>query len=507
MPGAFTNEEEDEVIIGEEETVIHEDLERAKRSQIEEESVELAFKHPAVQDKLRKYFKRLENYHGAIRQLKNQCHAYKHRAQVTEEDLEHERLTNTDLVAENQRLEQRIRELEAKEQDNLPAFTVDATAITAGSPRRPSRPPKEETTSYARGRSRQPNFPDDSDPSSSSDDSDILGRFNRQFRANGRRSRRLDSGVTMAGTINYRPRGIDPHEKLTGESADEYDPWEYAVKEKIRVDRPLYPDEKSKIRYALAHIKPPLFKSMHEWVRDEPRATLDEFLEEIRHYIGHHLQERQARKDLRDIRQQQSESVTQYYHRIRSLWQKANISEEDRIDQFMVTISPALSSSLLQKEYHSIRRLLDDARRIEDRKKDVAFNHPRPIKSSRASNQRNAATASAGKLSAEPAAVDTKAAGSTASITITRSSPHPNQRFGPVTVKPDGWVGTWHNAEANPPRLSPEIKASLLRQGRCWSCRGSGHRGSDECCPYYSKKFSEITLAESSDEGSKTGKA
>jgi hypothetical protein len=45
-----------------------------------------------------KYNEELENYQETYMQLKNQNQTYKHRAQVTEEDLEHKKMKNADFV-------------------------------------------------------------------------------------------------------------------------------------------------------------------------------------------------------------------------------------------------------------------------------------------------------------------------------------------------------------------------------------------------------------------------
>ena len=62
-------------------------------------------------------------------------------------------------------------------------------------------------------------------------------------------------------------------------------------------------------------------------------------------------------------------------------------------------------------------------------------------------------------------------------------SGHPNARFGPVVKKPDGWFGAWYDPVQNPEKINTDEKAMMMRQGRCWGCRGSGHRGADPCCP------------------------
>jgi hypothetical protein len=59
------------------------------------------------------------------------------------------------------------------------------------------------------------------------------------------------SGPPDSLTVNWRPRGRDPKEPLKGESPDEYPPWRYAVLLKLKTDVPLFPDDDTKIGYAL----------------------------------------------------------------------------------------------------------------------------------------------------------------------------------------------------------------------------------------------------------------
>jgi hypothetical protein len=85
-------------------------------------------------------------------------------------------------------------------------------------------------------------------------------------------------------------------------------------------------------------------------------------MDEVEHYLGFHLQQWDARKELQTTAQKPSEGITQYYHRIRSLWQKAKTPEKDRIDQFLTSMLLALSNSLLARRYTSSCEVLDDAR-------------------------------------------------------------------------------------------------------------------------------------------------
>ncbi len=87
---------------------------------------------------------------------------------------------------------------------------------------------------------------------------------------------------------------------------------------------------------------------------DSENATYSDLLDEVEHYMGFHLQQQQAKKDLQTISQQSNKAISAYYHQIHSLWQKAKTPEEDRVDQFLVTMLPGLSSSLLAKDYTSV---------------------------------------------------------------------------------------------------------------------------------------------------------
>jgi hypothetical protein len=60
-------------------------------------------------------------------------------------------------------------------------------------------------------------------------------------------------------------------------------------------------------------------------------------MDEVEHYMSVHLQQREAKRDLQVISQRHGENISEYYHRIRSLRQKAKAPEDDRVDQFLTT--------------------------------------------------------------------------------------------------------------------------------------------------------------------------
>jgi len=260
--------------------------------------------------------------------------------------------------------------------------------------------------------------------------------------------------------INWRPRGIDKIDPLDGRNVDDYGPWRYSIDE-----------------------------AMQTWVADTRHVTFDELMDEVEHFMGFHLQGRRAKKELQIISQNQ-EGIDEFYHRIRPLWQKAKTPESDRVDQFLTTMTPGLSTSLLSKSYDRVRDLLDEVRVIEDRKKDVSHRHPR--------QQRGPALRESGRDNPPSTMVAKPSTARERAI----DPPPPNRKFGPVATKPEGWVGIWHNPENNPKRLSEEVKRQLQREGRCWACRGSGHRGHDSVCPNKGKRVNQVSIQESETESS-----
>ena len=305
----------------------------------------------------------------------------------------------------------------------------------------------------------------------------------------------------------WRPRGKDPKKSLSGMEPDDYKPWRYRVDRKLTVDSPIYPTDLDKIDYALTQMVEPLFSAIQGWVAesaDESSVTYAEAMDEVEHFMNIHLEENDANKELLTTKQRQGESVTQYYHRIRPLWQKAKTSEHQRIEKFLTTIHPRLSVPLVGRDFDSVRELLDNARKVEDRKKDIHFNHPRLTQRPDYPQRADSETAVTGKgtlkaasprLSYRPAP-GTKNDTGTASAPRTSSSGNLNARFGPVATKPNGWSGIWHDPVQKPGRMDSDEKATMIRQGRCWRCRGSGHRSHDPCCPARQTNLDVMTTGE-----------
>jgi hypothetical protein len=190
--------------------------------------------------------------------------------------------------------------------------------------------------------------------------------------------------------------------------------------------------------------------------------------------MGVQFQEYEAERTLLTITQKERESITEYYHRISALWNLAHTSERARVRKFLTSIRPVISMSLLDREFTDVSSALESARIVEERRKDLDNNYPRR---NRTLNQSSSSNSQSKNVSVS----QSRSTGS-----------HPNDRFGAVAKKPNGWVGAWFDPEDHPRKLTEELRKELSKQGRCWSCRGSGHRGPDSVCPR-SKKVSELS--------------
>jgi len=89
-------------------------------------------------------------------------------------------------------------------------------------------------------------------------------------------------------------------------------------------------------------------------------VSLADLMDELEHYLGVHLQSKEAKRELLSIKQQPTEPVTEYHQRLQRLWHRARTNEDERIEKFKVTMLPSLSSSLLARNYTRVRDLLDD---------------------------------------------------------------------------------------------------------------------------------------------------
>jgi hypothetical protein len=283
----------------------------------------------------------------------------------------------------------------------------------------------------------------------------------------------------------YRPRAEGPTEALDGSSVEKYHGWRFAIDQKFEEDRIYYGDHhRRKIAYALKKMVSPIFNTMQRFITSKPESSYLQFMAELENMMGVHMEARTAKKELRHITMNKGEKVSEFFHRIHPLWCVAKVPEDEQIEQFLATLLPHLTNGLLAEEFTSVTSLFDKVRKIESRKVDQNDKHPRNIPT------KGTTPTTGGRA--------TQNQGTSQSSTPAK---YPNKKFGPVAKKPDGWSGAWYNPETSPKKLTSDEKATLQKQGRCWSCRGSGHRGSDDCCPFHQDKklLNNLTVAVDSD--------
>ena len=189
----------------------------------------------------------------------------------------------------------------------------------------------------------------------------------------------------------------------------------------------------------MSQMKTPIFDALHTWVVDAgPSLSLEVFFKEIENYLGLAYLTKDAKKELRDISMGKEETVTEYYHRIFKLWQRAKTPADDRIETFKDTLKPSIAMSLLGREFGSLEILLHEARKIEQGRKEMnqkfaKQDSPKPAKSVSSSGR------SSNKTMTTTSSTSTTVKPKTAPMVST--SPNPNKKFGPVATKPEGWIG------------------------------------------------------------------
>lgn len=289
---------------------------------------------------------------------------------------------------------------------------------------------------------------------------------------------------TELSTWGYEPRGTVPKELLTGTDRSAYAPWKYVIKEKLRLDAVIYTTEVARVSYALCQMSQPIFQCIHSWrYANENTLTVKEMFEEIEHYMGIDWMVSPAKRELNTIVIKPGESVNEYYHRIFTLWENAKTPGGERMEMFLERLKPSISYPLLGHKYANMRELLDAARSIEYiNKNNITKNFPR----NENSHPWNANSSEASGSSPRESGGSAVAAGAAAAGAKDKSgrTSNVNAKFFPTSTKPAGWRGTWYEPERYPETLQKEDRSTLSREGRCWGCRGSGHRRSDECCPY-----------------------
>jgi phosphate starvation-inducible protein PhoH len=144
------------------------------------------------------------------------------------------------------------------------------------------------------------------------------------------------------------------------------------------------------------------------------------------------------------IRMKNNENVSKYYHRIFKLWQKIKIFVENRIETFLIIMKSEISTSLIEREYTNLKKLLKMTRRIEIRRKDVAhsFSRDDDDKIEKVDNNTNR---NQNRINAESTFSSFSNVRQKNKITVSARyiEDHLNDKFESVNKKPDDWVSEW----------------------------------------------------------------
>ena len=218
----------------------------------------------------------------------------------------------------------------------------------------------------------------------------------------------------------------------------------------------------------------------------------------------------QPKRELNTVVMRTNKTVNEYYHRLFKLWQQAGTPEDEKMDKFKLTLKSSISTPLLALKQGNLRDLLDSARLIKDQKKEISNNFPREskpaskpfrtwISQSQASRSFTVASNTVTPTATGGASTAAREAREGTPANNNTPSASGNARCMPTSTRPQGWIGAWYNPEQQPRKLQGDDRATLSRQGRCWGCRGSGHRESDECFSLHSRRLNTVQGVEEAD--------
>ena len=285
------------------------------------------------------------------------------------------------------------------------------------------------------------------------------------------------------------------------------------MNDKLRVDAVMYPEKRDQISYAFHQLAQPIFQQLDAWINANAEdLSMEDFYKQIEHSMGIHMLVKKAEDELHVVTMKPTgETVDDYYQQIFKLWQQSKTPKRERIRRFEITLKPSISHALIGQKHTKIMDVLDAAREIEHRKHQISSKFARdsakPFQKSSGSSGRTwgkggsspqaGGSSTSGGNTAAPAALGNSSGAPKGNgkpvNTSSNANTNPNAKFIPTATKPAGWVGTWYDSETNPRKLRDDERTTLLQQGRCWGCRGSGHRGSDECCPLTNRRLNVTT--------------
>ncbi|KAI9038564.1 uncharacterized protein KD926_010609 [Aspergillus affinis] len=122
-----------------------------------------------------------------------------------------------------------------------------------------------------------------------------------------------------------------------------------ALDEKFRIDSIFYPDNRSKILYAIKHLSKDVFKVISQFTTYGSNVTYQTFIKELEMYLGIYFLKGDAKRQL------------------------IATPEEERVTKFQYTLVPYISKSFSHKTFETVAAVLDVARRKERGNKEVNF--------------------------------------------------------------------------------------------------------------------------------------
>ena len=140
----------------------------------------------------------------------------------------------------------------------------------------------------------------------------------------------------------------------------------------------MYKNNKEKVTYILSTMAALIFKRIAAWTQANLETlTIEQLFEKVKHYMSLHFVSAEAKRELNKITMKHTESVNEFYYRIFELWKDAETFEDERIEQFEITLKPAISQLLLDHTFTDMRTFLDAIQKIKDKKSIITNNFPR----------------------------------------------------------------------------------------------------------------------------------
>lgn len=281
-------------------------------------------------------------------------------------------------------------------------------------------------------------------------------------------------GTVMSSSgESYRRRTVkNLRTKLSGEEREAYRPWKFEIDSTLENEAANFADERAEVRWIIQQLTSPIFGVEESNFNEDRTLTKSGLFNRIESYMDINSIKASARLALEKAKMESGETVNQFYTRLLTKWNEAGTPTDQRTEMLFKKARPGLTRALaptINLYTISFADLLQSLRNAENNLATVDSSHPRTERF---------ATKSRGASSPSSSSAPHRATSSASSAS--RSSSSNNSRATPTATKPADWEGTWHNPQSHPNKLTENDKTVLRKEGRCWSCRGSGHIASDK---------------------------